>query len=51
MNKQYIYKLEVDNNPDYKITDIGTLAIEEEDKDFDGGLVYKRKYDIGYNKI
>ena len=48
MNKQYIYKLEIDNNPDYKIMDIGTLAIEEEDKDFDGGLVYKRKYDIGY---
>ena len=48
MNKQYIYKLEIDNNPDYKIMDIGTLAIEEEDKGFDGGLVYKRKYDIGY---
>ena len=48
MNKQYIYKLEIDNNPTYKIVDAGILAVEDEDQSFDSGLVYKRKHDIGY---
>ena len=48
MNKQYIYKLEIENNPNYKIMDAGILAIEEKNKGFDSGLVYKRKHDIGY---
>ena len=48
MNKQYIYKLEIDNNPNYKITDAGILAIEDKDQSVDSGLIYKRKHDIGY---
>lgn len=48
MNKQYIYKLEIDNNPNYKIMDAGILSTEEKDQSLDSGLVYKRKHDIGY---
>lgn len=48
MNKQYIYKLEIYNNPNYKIMDTGILAIEEKDQGFDSGLVYTRKHDVGY---
>ena len=48
MNRQYIYKLEIDNNPNYKIMDAGILAMEDKDQTFDSGLVYKRKHDIGY---
>jgi hypothetical protein len=48
MNKQYIYKLEIDNNPNYKIMDAGILAIEDKDQSLDSGMVYRRKHDIGY---
>lgn len=48
MNKQYIYKLEIDNNQNYKIMDVGILAAEDKDQSFDSGVVYKRKHDIGY---
>ena len=48
MNKQYVYKLEIDNNPNYKIMDVGTLATEDKDQTLDSGLVYRRKHNIGY---
>lgn len=48
MSRQYIYKLEIDNNPDHKIIDVGVLAIEDKDQILDGGMVYKGKYNIGY---
>lgn len=48
MSRQYIYKLEIDNNPNYKIIDVGVLAIEDKDQILDGGMVYKGKYNIGY---
>ena len=48
MNKQYIYRLEIDNNPNYKIIDAGVLATENTNQSPDSGLVYKIKNDIGY---
>lgn len=48
MNKQYIYKLEIDNNPNYKIMDVGILAIENKHQSLDSGMVYRKKHDIGY---
>ena len=48
MNKQYIYKLKIDNNPSYKIADVGVLAIEDEAQNLDGGMTYRRKYNVGY---
>lgn len=48
MNKQYIYKLEIDNNPSYKIMDVGVLAAEDKYQSLDSGMVYRRKHDIGY---
>lgn len=48
MNKQYIYKLKIDNNPNYKIMDAGVIAIEDKDQTLDSDLVYKRKHNVGY---
>lgn len=48
MNKQYIYKLEIDNNPNYKIMDAGILATEDKHQNLDSGIVYRGKNDIGY---
>lgn len=48
MDMQYIYKLEIDNNQNYKIMDVGILAIEDKAQEFDSGFIYKRKHNIGY---
>lgn len=48
MDMQYIYKLEIDNNQNYKIMDAGILAIEDKAQEFDSGFIYKRKHNIGY---
>lgn len=48
MNKQYIYKLEINNNQNYKIIDAGILAIEDECQNLDNGIVYRGKHEIGY---
>lgn len=48
MNKQYIYKLEINNNPNYKIVDAGILATEDKYQSLDSGLIYRRKNNIGY---
>lgn len=48
MNKQYIYELKIDNNSNYKIIDIGILAIEDECQDLGSETIYRRKHDIGY---
>lgn len=48
MDKQYVYKLEINNNPDYKIMDAGVLATEDKCQSLDSGMVYRRKHNIGY---
>ena len=48
MDRQYIYELKIDNNPSYKIMDVGTLEIEDEIQNLDSGMTYRRKYNIGY---
>lgn len=48
MNKQYIYRLEINNNPNCKIMDAGVLAVEDKHQNLDSGMSYRKKRDIGY---
>lgn len=48
MDKQYIYKLEIEECLDYKIIDVGLVFEEDQEEISENNFIYNKKHKVGY---